>query len=117
MGSKLLTIKGRNTEMTAKFLCLLLSKYFMTKQKIIKAVVGKKETCLITRGKDGWKACQKVPRLQTFGIVSGSLYKMIWHEAKARHVWVLYGADGIEAQGEGGEMLDPQPSLALCDFY
>lgn len=53
MGSKLLTIKGRNTEMTAKFLCLLLSKYFMTKQKVIKAVVEKKETCLITWGKDG----------------------------------------------------------------
>lgn len=63
------------------------------------------------------ESVSEVPRLQTFGIVSGSLYKMIWHEAKARHVWVLYGADGIEAQGEGGEMLDPQPSLALCDFY
>lgn len=47
------------------------------------------------KGWDG-KHVREVPPLQTFGIVSGSLYKIIWHEAKARHVWVLYGADGIK---------------------
>jgi len=44
MGSKLQTIKGKNAEMSANFPCLLLSKYFMTKQKIIKVVEGNKET-------------------------------------------------------------------------
>lgn len=60
MGSKLLTIKGSNAEMTANFLRLLQSKYFMTEQKIIKVVVGKRETYLITWEMIEYKVYQKI---------------------------------------------------------
>lgn len=97
MGSKLLTIKGRNTEMTAKSLCPLLSKYFMTKQKIIEAVVGEKETCLITRGKDGMESLSEKSH--------ASRHLELWMEASTRLSGIkqkpgtfgfFHGADGIK---------------------
>lgn len=98
MGSKLLTIKGRNTEMTAKSLCLLLSKYFMTKQKIIKAVAGKKETCLITWW---WKDAME----SVSGKSHAYRHLEFWMEASTRlssirqkpgMLGLFYGADGIK---------------------
>lgn len=115
MGSKLLTIKGRNTEMTAKFLCLLLSKYFMTKQKIIKAVVGKKETCLITQWKDGMESVSEeshAPRHLEFWMEVSTRLSGI--KQKPGTFGFFCGADGITVWGWGDA--GPRLSLALWEY-
>lgn len=97
MGSKLLTIKGRNTEMTAKSPCLLLSKYFMTKQKIIKAVVGKKGTCLITRWKDGMESVsEKSHAHRHLGFSMEASTRLSGIKKKPGTFGCFYGADGIK---------------------